>query len=276
MIRDAVSESQVVGVRFQPTGKIYDFYAADRQDLRPGDFVLVETVRGQQLGEAVSMRPLHEGENTKKLKPVQRRANGLDLARRRQWQRKEKDALIIAREAAEQLGLPLKIVSAEYTFDGRRLTLLYVSEKKDLNLKRLQQRLQRAVDVRIDLRHIGPRDHAKLLGGYGACGEPRCCSRFLPGFRRVSIKMAKVQGVSLSPSEITGMCKRLRCCLTYEHEQYREACKMMPRRRKRVKTPHGEGKVIDLLPLEGVVVVRIDDCRVEVAVEEVEMIKKKR
>jgi len=259
-------------VRFQPTGKVYHFYASD-QDLRPGDFVLVETVRGQQLGEAVCMRPLHEGEDTRKLKPVQRRANGLDLALRQQWQQREEEALTAAREAAKLLGLPLKIVSAEYAFDGQRLTLLYVSEDQDLNLKRLQQRLQHTMDAHVDLRQIGPRDHAKLLGGYGSCGEPRCCSRFLPEFRRVSIKMAKVQGVSLSPSEITGMCKRLRCCLTYEHEQYREACKTMPRRRKRVKTPHGEGKVIGLLPLEGIVVVRVDGCRVEVAVEEVELIK---
>ncbi|HEY72198.1 MAG: stage 0 sporulation family protein [Chloroflexi bacterium] len=273
-MRGAVSESQVVGVRFQPTGKVYHFYASD-QALRTGDFVLVETVRGQQLGEAVCMRPLRAGEDIKKLKPVQRRANGLDLARRQQWQQKEKETLIVAREAAEQLGLPIKIVSAEYAFDGQRLTLLYVSENQDLNLKRLRQRLQRAVDVHIDLRQIGPRDHAKLLGGYGSCGELRCCSRCLPEFSRISIKMAKVQGISLSPSEITGMCNRLRCCLTYEYEQYREACKIMPRRRRRVKTPHGEGKVIDLLPLEGIVVVSIDDRRLEVPVEQVELIKKK-
>ena len=272
MIQDANSEPQVVGVRFQSTGKVYHFYASGQHDLQLGDFVLVETVRGQQLGEMVSARPLREDEDKRNLKLVQRRATGHDLALRQQWQRKEKEALPTARQAAEKLGLPIKIVTAEYAFDGQRLTLLYVSEDRDLDLKKLQQRLQHVLNSRIDLRRIGPRDQAKLLAGYGACGELRCCSRFLPEFSPVSIKMAKTQGVSLSPTEITGMCKRLRCCLSYEHEQYVEACKMMPRRKKRVRTPHGEGKVIDLLPLKGMVVVYVDDQRLEVPVEEVEPI----
>jgi len=170
------------------------------------------------------------------------------------------------------LDLPVKIVTAEYTFDGQRLTLLYASAEKKVNLAELQQRLQRRLSVRVDLRRIGPRDQAKLMGGYGACGELRCCSRFLSEFSPVSIKMAKTQGVSLNPSEITGMCGRLRCCLVYEHEQYVEACKVMPRRKKRVRTPYGEGKVVDLLPLRGVVVVQVEDRRLEVPVEEVEPI----
>jgi len=271
MIPGANSE-QVVGVRFQRTGKIYHFYASGQQDLQLGDFVLVETVRGQQLGEMVSARPLHEDEDKRSLKPVQRRATSHDLALRQHWQVKEEEVLVVARQEAEKLKLPAKMVAAEYAFDGQRLTLLYVSEDKDLNLKKLQQRLQGSLDARVELRRIGPRDQAKLLAGYGACGELRCCSRFLPEFSPVSIKMAKMQGVSLSPSEITGMCKRLRCCLSYEDEQYVEACKMMPRRKKRVRTPHGEGKVIDLLPLKGMVVVYVDDQRLELPVEEVEPI----
>jgi len=215
-------ESWVAGVRFQPTGKVYGFDATGCGNLRPGDFVLVETARGQQLGEVVSVQPLREGENKQDLKPVQRRATGHDLAIRQHWQ--------------------------------------------------LVQRLQRTLGVRVDLRRIGPRDHAKLMGGYGACGESRCCARFLSEFSPVSIKMAKTQGVSLNPSDITGMCGRLRCCLVYEEEQYREACQLMPRRRKRVRTPHGEGKVVDLLPLKGVVVVQVEDRRLEVPVEDVELI----
>ena len=115
--------------------------------------------------------------------------------------------------------------------------------------------------------------HARFLRGYGACGEPRCCSRFLSEFQSVSMKMAKAQGVSLNPSEITGMCGRLRCCLVYEHTQYAEACKALPKVKKRVRTPHGDGKVVGLLPLKGVVVVQIEDRRVEVPAEEVERIK---
>ena len=265
-------ESWVAGVRFQPTGKAYGFDASGCRNLRPGDFVLVETARGQQLGEVVSVQPLREGENKQDLKPVQRRATGHDLAIRQHWRQKEAEALDAACEAAAQLGLPVKLVVAEYTFDGQRLTLLYVSGEKKLDAGELVQRLQRTLGVRVDLRRIGPRDHAKLMGGYGACGESRCCARFLSEFSPVSIKMAKTQGVSLNPSDITGMCGRLRCCLVYEEEQYREACQLMPRRRKRVRTPHGEGKVVDLLPLKGVVVVQVEDRRLEVPVEDVELI----
>jgi cell fate regulator YaaT (PSP1 superfamily) len=257
-------------VRFQPTGKIYHFDAGDCRDLRAGDFVLVETVRGQQLGEVVGIQPMLEGK--KDLKPVQRRATGRDLALRRQLQQKAEKALVVAREAVARLNLPVKIVTAEYDFDGQRLTLLYVSEERNVNLSRLQRRLQRDLDDRVNLRHIGPRDQAKLMAGYGACGEMRCCSRFLSDFTPISIKMAKTQGVSLNPSEITGMCGRLRCCLLYEQEQYREACKTLPRRKKRVRTPYGEGKVVDLLPLKGVVVVQVEDRRLEVPAEEVEQI----
>jgi len=263
-------QSRVASVRFQSTGKIYHFDASDHGDLKSGDFVLVETARGQQLGEVVSVQFLHEDKGN--LKPVQRQATGCDLALRWQLQQKEEKALTIAREATAQLGLPIKIVAAEYAFDGRLLTLLYVSEEKDVKLGKLQRRLQNEVTSSVRLRHIGPRDQAKLMAGYGACGELRCCSRFLPEFAPISIKMAKTQGVSLNPSEITGVCGRLRCCLAYEQEQYQEACKMLPRRKKRVRTPHGEGRVVDLLPLKGVVVVRIDDRRFEVPAEEVELV----
>jgi len=270
--REPRPETWVASVRFQPTGKAYYFDASDHRDLRPGDFVLVETARGRQLGEVVGVRPLREGEDRKNLKPVLRQATGRDLALRQQWQRKEAEALVIAREAAAQLGLPIKVVVAEYTFDGQRLTLLYASEEKGLDLNELLQHLQRKVSVRVDLRRIGPRDQAKLMAGYGACGELRCCSRFLSEFSSVSIKMAKTQGVSLNPSDITGMCGRLRCCLVYEQEQYVEACRMMPRRKRRVRTPYGEGKVVDLLPLKGVVVVQVEDRRLKVPVEEIEPI----
>ena len=270
--KPTANSQMIAGVRFQPRGRVYHFDVRDHQDLRSGDFVLVETARGQQLGEVINVRPLREGESKEDLKPLLRRATGCDLALRRQWQREGEESLAAAREEAAQLDLPVKIVTAEYTFDGQRLTLLYASAEKKVNLAELQQRLQRRLSVRVDLRRIGPRDQAKLMGGYGACGELRCCSRFLSEFSPVSIKMAKTQGVSLNPAEITGMCGRLRCCLVYEHEQYVEACKVMPRRKKRVRTPYGEGKVVDLLPLRGVVVVQVEDRRLEVPVEEVEPI----
>ena len=270
-VQNPRSKAQIASVRFQSSGKLYDFDARACQGLQPGDFVLVETARGQQLGEVVRTRSLDKGKG-KGLKPVRRRATGRDLALHQQWREKEGDALAAARDTAARLELPIKVVVAEYTFDGQRLTLLYVSEERKLNLDRLLKQLQKTLDVRVDLRRIGPRDHAKLLGGYGACGELRCCSRFISEFSPVSIKMAKLQGVSLNPSDITGLCGRLRCCLVYEHKQYQEASKNMPRRKKRVRTPHGEGKVIDLLPLKGMVVVYVEDRRIEVPVEDVELI----
>lgn len=272
MSQNSKPQARVAGVRFQPTGKIYHFDASDGEELQPGDFVLVDTVRGQQLGEVVCVRPPRKGEDVKPLKPVRRRATGRDMALFQQWKERDGEILSTARDVAAELGLPVKIVLAEHTFDGQRLTLLYGSKDDRLDLGKLEQRLQQVLEIQVDLRQIGPRDQAKLMGGYGVCGESRCCSCFLPEFKSISIKMAKKQGVSLHPSAITGMCDRLRCCMHYEYEQYVEACRRLPRRKKRVRTPHGEGKVVDLLPLKGAVVVKIEDRRLEVPAEEVELI----
>jgi cell fate regulator YaaT (PSP1 superfamily) len=260
----------IAGVRFQPSGKIYHFDASKIDNLLPGDFALVETVRGTQLGKVVNIRPPREGEDVRTLKPIKQRATGRELALRQWWQKREEEALEIAREETESLDAPIKVVLAEYTLDGKRLTLLYGSEKRQLHLEKLEERLQRRLDTRVELLKIGPRDRAKLMGGYGACGGPRCCSHFLPEFRSISINMAKKQGVSLHPSAITGMCDRLRCCLHYEYDQYLKALRSLPPRKVRVKTPYGEGRVIDLLPLKQAVVVRIEDRRVELSVEEIE------
>jgi cell fate regulator YaaT (PSP1 superfamily) len=268
------SDQLIAGVRFQPSGKIYHFDASEVEGLRPGDFALVETVRGTQLGEVVNVRPPREDEDVRVLKPIKQRATGRELALRQCWQKKEEKALELAREEAERLGVPIKVVLAEYTLDGKRLTLLYGSEERHLNLNELEGRLQRQLDTRVELLKVGPRDQAKLMGGCGACGGPRCCSHFLPEFTSISIKMAKKQGVSLHPSAITGMCDRLRCCLSYEYDHYVEALRRLPPRKERVRTPYGEGQVIDLVPLKRAVVVKIEDRRVELSVEEVEAISK--
>ena len=265
----------IASIRFQPTGKLYDFDASGFSDLQPGDFVIVETARGQQIGEIVSLEPATDPDKGSGLKPIIQPASGRELAIRQQWREKEREVLDTARQIVLQMNLPIKMVTAEYTFDGHRLTLLYTSEEKKLNLKNFQRRLRRRFSGRIDLRRIGARDQAKLMGGYGACGEPRCCARFLADFQPVSIKMAKLQGVSLNPSEITGLCGRLRCCLMYENEQYKEASANLPRRKRYVRTPHGDGKVVDLIPLRNIVVVQIEDRRVEVPAEEVEELPRK-
>jgi hypothetical protein len=155
----------------------------------------------------------------------------------------------------------VKVVAAEFSFDGARLSFLYSTESGDrLDLRSLRKAMQRTYPhSQVEMHQIGPRDVAKILGGMGACGlENRCCSKFLTDFSPISIKMAKEQGISLAPSEITGMCGRLRCCLVYEYEQYVAARKQLPKRGKRVLTPLGEGKVVDVLPLKDSVLVAVE------------------
>ena len=170
--------------------------------------------------------------------------------------------MIECRARAAELKLSsIKVVTAEYNFDGSRLTFLFSTESEDkVDLKSLRKDMQKKFSKsHVELRQVGPRDVAKIIGGMGACGlETRCCSKFLTDFSPISIKMAKEQGISLTPSEITGMCGRLRCCLIYEYEQYVEARKQLPKRNKRVVTPSGEGKVIDVAPLSGMITVKFE------------------
>jgi cell fate regulator YaaT (PSP1 superfamily) len=266
-------EITVVGVRFQPGGKIYTFSCGDVEDLIPGDLVVTATSWGRQIGRVVYVQALGAGERRPDLKPVVGRATGADLAQQQYWADKAAEVVEKARQIAAERSLPVKFAAAEYTVDGKRLTLLYESESKE-SAEEVQKTLSRALQQRVELRQIGPRDVAKIMGGYGACGEERCCSRFLSDFAPISIRMAKVQGVSLTPTEITGMCGRLRCCLSYEHETYMEESKGLPRLKARVNTPYGVGKVVDLLPLKRAVIVQIEDWRVEVAADQIEVLPK--
>jgi cell fate regulator YaaT (PSP1 superfamily) len=252
----------IVGIRFQKVGKIYHFNAQHCLEIQPGDFAVVETTRGRQLGQVIHIvedpQPPPEGN----WKPIQRKATPQDLVLRQTWQQKEIEAMINCRAKAAELRLTsVKIVAAEFSFDGTRLSFLYSSESGDkLDLRSLRRAMQRVyLQSKVEFHQIGPRDVAKLLGGMGACGlENRCCSMFLTEFSPISIKMAKDQGISLTPSEITGMCGRLRCCLVYEYEQYVEARKQLPKRGKRVQTPGGEGKVIDVYPLKQTILVSLE------------------
>jgi cell fate regulator YaaT (PSP1 superfamily) len=252
----------VVSLRFQKVGKVYHFDARKFKDLRAGDFAVVETSRGKQLGEVVQIledppMPPHGS-----WKPIKRKATPRDLLLRQLWQRKSVEAMINCRAKAAEMNIEgVKIVSAEYTIDGKRLSFLYSTETEErIDLKFLKKAIQRTYPrSRVEMRQIGPRDVAKIIGGMGACGmESRCCSIFLTEFSPISIKMAKEQGISLTPSEITGMCGRLRCCLIYEYQQYVEARKTLPKRNKRVITPQGEGKVIDTYPLKDSVLVDVE------------------
>lgn len=252
----------VVGIRFQKVGKIYHFDARKFRDLRAGDFAVVETSRGKQLGEIVQVLNDPSKPPRGTWKPIKRKATPRDLLLRQLWQRKELEAMINCRAKAAEMKIKgVKIVAAEFTFDGKRLSFLYSTETEEkVDLRSLRKAIQRTYQSsRVELRQIGPRDVAKIIGGMGACGlESRCCSIFLTEFSPISIKMAKEQGISLTPSEITGMCGRLRCCLIYEYGQYVEARKQLPKRNKRVVTPQGDGKVVDTYPLKDSVLVDVE------------------
>jgi cell fate regulator YaaT (PSP1 superfamily) len=254
--------SIIVGIQFTQIGKSYHFDASSLPQIKIGDHVLVETSRGRQLGKVTQIvndpTPSPEG-----WKPVERIATPRDLVLRQIWAQKELETMVACRERASQLKLTgIKIVAAEFSFDGARLSIMYSTATEDkAELKSLRHDMQVLhQQSQVELRQIGPRDVAKLLGGMGACGlETRCCSKFLTEFSPISIKMAKEQGISLTPQEITGMCGRLRCCLVYEYEEYINARKNLPKRNKHVVTPMGEGKVIGVNPLQMTIRVELPD-----------------
>ena len=275
------TQKTVAGVRFHRVGKLYHFDYSEYPDLQIGDYVIVETARGRQMGEVMSFNAIDE--DIRDYKPIMRMASPRDLILKHHWELQQDSAIELCRQKAAELGglNDVKFVAAVYNYDGSLLTFLYTAEDK-VNVSRLWNDLTRILPAQIDMRQIGPRDVAKLLGGYGACGELRCCSTFLTDFSPISIKMAKAQGISLNPSEITGMCGRLRCCLVYEYEQYVEARQKLPKKNKRVGTPYGEAKVIDVLPLQDAVLVYVEEQGVQtvkreelVPLEELEALAKK-
>jgi cell fate regulator YaaT (PSP1 superfamily) len=274
--------SDFIGVRFQKLGKLYHFKVGNHKELAAGDHVIVETKRGKQLGQVIAYIDPQEVHQRKGLRAVQRKATPRDLVLKQVWESKELDALITCREEAAKAGIKdAKFVKAEYSFDGSWLIIAYTTENKKLDVRTVQGALGRLLRTRVEMQLVGPRDVAKIMGGYGACGIPRCCSTFLTEFSPISIRMAKEQGISLSPQEITGMCGRLRCCLVYEYEQYVEAKKQLPKVGKTIGTPHGEGRVIDVRPLRDSVLVAVAEAVHEVfrhqiePLEELEALKKK-
>jgi cell fate regulator YaaT (PSP1 superfamily) len=255
--------SLIVGIRFSEGGKTYHFDASACPDLQVEDFVIVETSRGKQLGRIALISSPEELPGDHNWKPILRKATPRDLVLRQVWEEKEAQALTHCQELAEGYGLEeVKFVSAEYSLEGQNLIFLYAYEGKgEPALGGLLNDLRKEhADTNVELHRIGPRDAAKIIGGMGACGkEIRCCTEFMTDFSPISIKMAKAQGVSLAPSEITGMCGRLRCCLMHEHDLYVEAKKLLPNRGRQVRTPKGNGKVVRLDPLSRKVVVDLGE-----------------
>jgi len=254
----------VVGVRFSKIGKNYYFNASHLTDIQVGDCIVVETSRGWQLGEVDEILNEVDPSMKQNLKKVDRRATPSDLLKKQELNLKEEEALAKCLQKQRKMNIRgLKIVTSEYGFDEKSISILF-SSPEDEEIKGLDN-LQKALraefpKMRIDFHKIGPRDVAKFYGGLGACGlETRCCTKFLNDFQSISIKMAKIQDISLTPSDITGMCDRLRCCLNYEFSQYEEILQSLPRRNQRVMTPNGEGKVVDLIPLQEKVVVEFGE-----------------
>ena len=248
----------VLGVRFQKVGKVYYFDPADGV-FSCGDRVIVETARGIECGEvALANREVPEEEVVRPLKSVIRRADEADLRRVEENHRKEEAAAAICREKIQKHGLEMKLVDVEYTFDGGKI-LFYFTADGRVDFRELVKDLASVFRTRIELRQIGVRDEAKMLGGLGICGRPFCCSTFLGDFQPVSIKMAKEQGLSLNPTKISGACGRLMCCLKYEQEAYEDLLRRTPRVGAAVQTPDGEGTVVEVNLLTGAVKVRLTD-----------------
>ncbi len=253
---------KVLGIRFSPVNRVYH-YSANGLDPKIGDSVVVETIRGKQIGIVAKIMTDFENEG-EPLKPVERIATAGDLVSREIQNEKCPEAFETAQKKLAALGIKgVKILNVEFSFDGARLLVNYASENDEkVDLKALKYELQNAYPTlsNVDLRQLGPRDVAKTYKGMGACGlASRCCSRYLTEFSSISIKMAKEQGISLTPTEITGMCGRVRCCLVYENDYYAECRKNLPKKNARVNTPNGEGKVIEVFPLRSAVMVDLPE-----------------
>ncbi|MDD5953048.1 MAG: stage 0 sporulation family protein [Oscillospiraceae bacterium] len=249
--------TEVIGVRLRGAGKIYYFDPAG-QSIDVGSHVIVETIRGVEYGEVVKSRfPLEDKAIESSLKPIVRLADENDAQIVAQNEQEAKKAMEICARKILKHNLAMKLVDAEYTFDRGKL-LFYFTADGRVDFRELVKDLASEFRTRIELRQIGVRDEARLLGGLGVCGRPFCCSTFLDGFQPVSIKMAKEQNLSLNPVKISGTCGRLMCCLKYEHDVYAELLRLMPNMRSVVSTPEGRGVVVDQNIIGGTVSVRLD------------------
>lgn len=272
---------EVVGVRFKPVTKVYYFDPNDEKDLLVDDRVIVETARGIEMG-MVAM-PIHEvpqSEVKGKLKRVIRRATPIDLLEAETYRAKEEEALEKCKELVKELNVPMKVLGAEYSFDGKRLLYSFIAEQR-VDFRDLVKELTSSLKTRIEMKQVGARDETKILDGYGRCGRRLCCSSWLTEFHSVSIKMAKQQSLPLAPSEISGLCGRLLCCLAYENEMYAEIKSSMPRVNSQVKLKTHQGMtatVRGLNILKETVLLEIEeaDDYLEIDVSDIEPLEKQK
>ena len=250
--------TEVISVKFKNNGKVY-FFDPNGVTAEKGQAVVVETSKGAEFAEcAEGNHQVDDASVVPPLRPVLRVATEADKKCAEENRRKEAEAFRICQEKIEKHGIEMKLVDAEYSFDGSKILFFFTSDGR-VDFRELVKDLASVFRTRIELRQIGIRDEARMLGGLGICGKPFCCAQFLDDFQPVSIKMAKTQGLSLNPTKISGTCGRLMCCLKYEQEAYEELVKNVPKMDAFVQTPAGKGSVIDVNLLRGRVRVRLED-----------------
>lgn len=247
---------KVAGVRFKTAGKIY-YFDPDTFDVKNGDNVIVETARGMEYGTVTNdIQEVNESEIVAPLKKIIRIATPEDDKKHKENVKKKERALQLCQEKIDKHGLVMKLIDVEYTFDNSKIIFYFTADGR-VDFRELVKDLASVFKMRIELRQIGVRDEAKMMGGIGGCGRSLCCNSWLADFEPVSIKMAKVQNLSLNPTKISGICGRLMCCLKYENDIYMEMRKGMPEVGERIKTPDGLAKVIDTNILEDIIRVRL-------------------
>lgn len=248
--------AKVIGVQFQNNGKVY-YFNPGGLELHAGDYVIVDTERGEDLAEVtLESFDFQPTEKDPPLKDILRAATEQDIRTASENRAREKEAFSICQKKIQEHKLEMKLVSVEYAFDGNKI-LFYFTANGRVDFRSLVKDLASVFKTRIELRQIGVRDEARMLGGLGPCGRPICCRAFLNDFQPVSIKMAKEQNLSLNPTKISGVCGRLMCCLKYEQDQYEQVRKKMPKVGREVGTPDGKGTVTELNIVRETVSVRI-------------------
>ena len=246
----------IAGVQFQKNGSVF-YFEAKKSIIKVGDYVIADTGHGLDLGEViVGCREVEDDKTPSQIKKIVRIATPQDIQQSLENREKEKEAYTICQKKIGEHKLEMKLVSVEYSFDGSKI-IFYFTANGRIDFRSLVKDLASVFKTRIELRQIGVRDEARMLGGLGQCGRPICCGAFLESFQPVSIKMAKEQGLSLNPTKISGVCGRLMCCLKYEQEQYEQIRKKMPKVGKEIRTSEGSGIVADLDILKEKISVRI-------------------
>lgn len=279
-IKEKISKNEqkkynILGVMFEITKKRYYFEITDNQKYKKGDMVIVDTVRGQEIGIVYAeARMLPEEELILPLKPVLKKASNQEIERYNQLKREAKEANKICKERISFHNLPMKLVETEFTFDKTKLIFYFTAEGR-IDFRDLVKDLANIFRLRIELRQIGVRDEARILGTIGLCGKELCCRTFINKFDSVSIKMARDQGLVINPAKISGVCGRLLCCINYEYEQYESILRNYPAVNQYVKTIKGEGKVVSINPLSEYLMVDLPEIGiVKFTIDEVKFNKK--